>query len=195
VLAVWLSAPQPDAHARGPADAEYDAHGAADPANVYTRAPDAHHDADAGADHDAVDPAHPSPAAGHRQPARHASRIMQLPNRHYMLKVRGAGEPEVVYTPDYTGPFELLPATHRATMMQVAPLVNPDALDAELAWRWQWLEARQYDPPTDASDQKFSDNQPTPPTDNPSRTPDAADDPVLPWNEEEQRDDPPTHDE
>lgn len=74
------------------------------------------------------------------QQAFHAGQIMQLPNRHYLLKVRGAGEPELTYTPDYSGPWELLPAMRRATMIEVAPLVNPDVLDDELAWRWQWLE-------------------------------------------------------
>jgi hypothetical protein len=35
-------------------------------------------------------------------------------------------------------------------MKQVASLVNPDALDAELAWRWQWLETQGYAPQTTA---------------------------------------------
>jgi hypothetical protein len=42
------------------------------------------------------------------QRAFHASRIMQLPARHYILKVRGAGEPVVAFTPDYTPVVELL---------------------------------------------------------------------------------------
>jgi hypothetical protein len=128
------------------------------------------------------------------QQAFHASRIMHLPQRHAILKVRGAGEPVIVRTPDYAGPWALLDAMRRATMMQVAPLINPEVVDAELAWRWQWLEARGYDPPTDAPDQKFSDNQPPPPTDDPPSTTDGTNDPVMPWNEEEPHDEPTRHD-
>lgn len=74
------------------------------------------------------------------QQAFHASTIMQLPKRHYLLKVRGEGEPATVYTPDFMGTCALDAATRCATLLEVAPLVNPDVLDAELAWRWQWLE-------------------------------------------------------
>jgi hypothetical protein len=73
----------------------------------------------------------------------------------------------------------------RATMKQVAPLVNPDALDAELTWRWQWLETQQYDPPTDAPDQRFSDQSPPPTTtDSGGAALDPEDDPAGAWKEE-----------
>jgi hypothetical protein len=107
------------------------------------------------------------------QQAFHTSQMMQLPARHYILKVRGQGESELVRTPDYTGPFDLLPATKRATMMEVAPLVNPAALDAELAWRWQWLEDT-FAPGNDTT--RNSQHQPLGPDDSLQGSTGAADD-------------------
>jgi hypothetical protein len=66
---------------------------------------------------------------------------MHLPNRHYLLKVRGEREPELTYTPEYIGRWELVAATHRATLSRRVPLVSAELLNAELAWRSQWLEA------------------------------------------------------
>lgn len=112
------------------------------------------------------------------QQAFHTGQIMQLPARHYLLKVRGEGEPELTYTPPYTGRWELVAATHRATLSRRVPLVGPSLLDAELAWRWQWLEAKQYAPPTDAPEQAFRETNPAPPDSSTSMHDDAPD---LAW--------------
>ncbi|HEX6291286.1 MAG TPA: TraM recognition domain-containing protein [Herpetosiphonaceae bacterium] len=109
------------------------------------------------------------------QQAFHASRVMQLPQRHYILKVRGEGSPEVIFTPDYSGPFELVAATQRATMQQVAPLVNPATVDAELAWRWQWLEDT-FTPREGGEGDRITIVR-TPPPDDPSRGHTATEEP------------------
>ncbi|HEX6290237.1 MAG TPA: hypothetical protein VFZ66_13675 [Herpetosiphonaceae bacterium] len=69
-------------------------------------------------------------------------------------------------------------------MQQVAPLVNPATVDAELAWRWPWLAAGQYAPPTHEADQAFHDPKPTPPRDDSGRgAADTEDDPAGAWKE------------
>jgi hypothetical protein len=74
----------------------------------------------------------------------HAGRILQLPQRHYLLKVRGEGDPVEVITPTYHARYELAEAVRIAGRRRVVRLAHPDDLHAELRWRWQWLDAQGY---------------------------------------------------
>ena len=76
----------------------------------------------------------------------HAGRILQLSTRHYLLKVRGEGDPIEVVTPTYHARYELGEAVRLAGRRRVVRLAHPDDLTAELRWRWQWLDARGYQP-------------------------------------------------
>jgi hypothetical protein len=76
----------------------------------------------------------------------HAGRILQLPMRHYLLKVRGEGDPIEVVTPTYHARYELAEAVRLAGRRRVVRLAHPDDLATELRWRWQWLDARGYQP-------------------------------------------------
>jgi hypothetical protein len=82
----------------------------------------------------------------HEQREFHAGRILQLPQRHYLLKVRGEGDPIEVITPTYHARYELDEAVRIAGRRRVVRLAHPDDLLAELRWRWQWLDARGYQP-------------------------------------------------
>ena len=80
----------------------------------------------------------------HEQREFHAGRIVQLPMRHYLLKVRGEGDPIEVITPTYHARYELAEAVRLAGRRRVVRLAHPDDLAAELRWRWQWLDAQGY---------------------------------------------------
>jgi|GEM_PF-5356680 len=73
-----------------------------------------------------------------------SGQIERLSARHYMLKVRGYGEPVEVTTPTYTARYALDTALRHIRRTRCASLVDPAIIDHELAWRAAWLERQYY---------------------------------------------------
>jgi hypothetical protein len=82
---------------------------------------------------------------------------------------RREGDPIEVVTPTYHARYELGEAVRIAGRRRVVRLAHPDDLHAELRWRWQWLDARGYQPtvheaavPTLGSDDQLRSAHETP---------------------------------
>lgn len=93
------------------------------------------------------------------QTALHEEAILSLPKRHYLLKVTDGGPALTVRTPEYLpaepgvlseNHQEKVRAAARAALTaghrRIPPGLPPDQIDAELAWRTDWLRRQAFLP-------------------------------------------------